>query len=156
VEIPKEVQAGQSRPGYGWGKSPPEEQVRRSIYIHVKRSLLTPILESFDVAETDRSSPVRFATTQPTQALGMLNSDFLHQQAVLFAERLRKEAGKDVAKQVRLALSLVTTRPPSEAEIRRGVRLIEALQTEDGIALDRALPYYCLLVLNLNEFVNLD
>ena len=56
-EIPAEVLAGQSVPGHGWGKSPPEEQARRSIYIHVKRSLLMPILESFDLAETDRSTP---------------------------------------------------------------------------------------------------
>src|SRR5262249_7918163 len=41
-EIPKEVLAGQSMPGRGWGKSSPEEQARRSVYIHVKRSLLYP------------------------------------------------------------------------------------------------------------------
>src|SRR5262249_31373870 len=93
VDIPKEVLAGQSAPGYGWGKSSPEEQNRRSIYIHVKRSLLTPMLESFDVAETDRSTPARFTTTQPTQALGMLNSDFMNQQAARLANRLRAQAG---------------------------------------------------------------
>src|SRR5205814_2867905 len=37
-EIPPEVLAGQSVPGRGWGKSSPEEQARRSIYIHAKRS----------------------------------------------------------------------------------------------------------------------
>ena len=35
-EIPAEVLAGQSVPGRGWGKSSPEEQARRSIYIHVE------------------------------------------------------------------------------------------------------------------------
>src|SRR5207302_5406300 len=89
VDIPKAVLAGQSIPGNGWGKSPSEEQNRRSVYIHVKRSLLTPILERFDAAETDRSSPIRFVTTQPTQALLMLNSDFLNSEAALLAERLR-------------------------------------------------------------------
>jgi hypothetical protein len=156
VSLPAEVLATQSRPGYGWGKSPPEEQARRSVYIHVKRSLLTPILESFDLAETDRSTPVRFATTQPTQALGMLNSAFLNEQASLFAARLRKEAGDDAAKQVRLALSLTTGRPATEDEVRRDVRLIEALQTQDGATSEAALRYYCLMVLNLNEFVYVD
>src|ERR1051326_1342737 len=42
-EIPREVLEGQSIPGRGWGKSSTEEQSRRSVYIHVKRSLLTPI-----------------------------------------------------------------------------------------------------------------
>ena len=155
VEIPKEVLAGQSRPGYGWGKSPPEEQSRRSIYIHVKRSLLTPILESFDLAETDRSSPVRFATTQPTQALVMFNGEFLNQEAAALADRVRREAGANVAGQVRLALNLALARPPTQAEVRRGVTLIAALESS-GDATGDALRHYCLLVLNLNEFIYLD
>ena len=72
--IPKEVLATQSKPGHGWGNSSPEEQARRSVYIHVKRSLITPILADFDLADTDTTCPVRFVTTQPTQALGMMNS----------------------------------------------------------------------------------
>jgi hypothetical protein len=155
-EIPKEVLAGQSRPGLGWGHSSPDEQSRRSIYAHVKRSLLVPILESFDLPETDRSSPVRFSTTQPTQALGMLNSGFLNQQAALFAARLRKEAGNDTTAQVRLALNLATARPPDEKEISRGVKLIERLKNQDGASDDAALRYFCLMVLNLNEFLYLD
>ncbi len=38
--LSKEVLAGQSRPGSGWGNSSEEERNRRSVYIHVKRSLL--------------------------------------------------------------------------------------------------------------------
>ena len=156
VDIPKEVLAGQSVPGSGWGQSPPEEQARRSIYIHVKRSLMTPILESFDIAETDRSAPVRFATVQPTQALGMLNGSFLNQQAGVFASRLKRECPEDPAAQVRRAISLATSRVPSSTEIERGIGLIRALKQEDGASSDSALRYFCLLVLNLNEMVYLD
>jgi hypothetical protein len=155
-EIPREVLAGQSMPGLGWGKSAPAEQARRSVYVHVKRSLLLPILESFDLAETDRTTPTRFSTTQPTQALGMLNSDFLQQQAALFAGRLRREAGMDPASQVRRALSLATSRPPAAEEVRRGLDLMRALRAEDGVSEEQALTYYCLLVLNLNELMYLD
>ncbi len=154
--IPREVLAGQSMPGNGWGQSPFEEECRRSVYVHVKRSLLTPILESFDAGETDRSTPVRFVTTQPTQALALLNGDFVNTQAGLFADRLRREAGFDVPKQVRLALTLATTRPPTDDEIRRGVALIADLQTREGIVAEQALRYFCLVVLNLNELVYLD
>jgi hypothetical protein len=154
--MPTEVTAGQSRPGNGWGKSPPDEQARRSVYIKVKRSLITPLLESFDLAETDRSAPVRFNTVQPTQALGMINSDFLNQQAEVMAARLRREAGDDVRRQVRLGLYLVTSRPPAEAEIKRAVGLVEALQKADHAAPEIALKYFCLLALNLNEMVYLD
>ncbi len=156
TEIPPEVLAGQSVPGKGWGKSPPEEVGRRSVYVHVKRSLLTPILESFDQAELDRSSPVRFATTQPTQALAMLNSAYLNKEAGVLAARLRREAGDDLTKQVGLALRLVTSRSPSREEVERGVDLIGELKTRDGLSDDAALKSFCLVALNLNEFVYLD
>jgi mono/diheme cytochrome c family protein len=155
-EIPAEVMAGQSQPGKGWGKSTPEEAARRSVYIHVKRSLLTPILESFDLAETDRSSPVRFSTTQPTQALAMLNGKFLNDQAAALASRLRLEAGGNPADQVRLALRLVTCRQPTDAEVQRGVELMTALETVDGKSAAEALKAFSLVVLNLNEFLFLD
>ncbi len=154
--IPAEILAGQSMPGNGWGQSPLEEQRRRSIYVHVKRSLLTPILESFDTAETDRSTPVRFVTTQPTQALALLNGDFINEQAALFADRLRREAGKELRRQVALALNLATSRPPRATEIDRGVELITALRTKENLSEQAALRSFCLVVLNLNEFVYLD
>jgi hypothetical protein len=154
--MPAEVLAGQSMPGKGWGQSPPEEQARRSVYVHVKRSLLTPILERFDAAETDRSSPVRFVTTQPTQALLMLNSAFLQDQAALLAARLQKEVGSDRTKLVERALLLATARPPRQEEVQRGVDLIQSLEKRDGLRADVALSYFCLVVLNLNEFLYLD
>jgi len=155
-EIPREVLAGQSVPGAGWGSSPADEAARRSVYIHVKRSLLTPILESFDVAEADRSTPVRFATTQPTQALSMINGPFLGEQAARLAGRLRREAGAEVAAQVALALRLATGRDPGAAEVARGVGLIAAFRAEDHADPEAALRAFCLAVLNLNEFIYLD
>ncbi|OAI39488.1 hypothetical protein AYO40_05675, partial [Planctomycetaceae bacterium SCGC AG-212-D15] len=155
VEIPREIMAGQSMPGHNWGKSSPEEAARRSVYIHVKRSLVTPILDTFDLAETDRSTPVRFVTTQPTQALAMLNSDFLNQQAAIFAARLKKDAGGDTAKQVERALYLATQRKPEEKQVRRGVELIGLLREKEGASAEVALRYFCLMALNLNEFVYL-
>ncbi len=155
-EIPAEVMAGQSVPGAGWGKSSNEDQARRSVYVHVKRSLILPILESFDLAETDRSLPVRFATTQPTQALGLLNGSFMNKQARAFAARLKREAGPESSKQVELALHLATGRKPTEKEIKRGVALISALLERDGASPELALESFCLVVLNLNEFLYLD
>ena len=156
-EIPAEVMAGQSVPGAGWGKSSPEDQNRRSVYVHVKRSLILPILESFDLAETDRSSPVRFATTQPTQALGLLNGSFLNRQAKLFADRLGREAGPEPKDKVELALRLATGRKPTEKEVARGVWLLTMLEGgHAGVSPGRALESFCLVVLNLNEFLYLD
>lgn len=156
VTLPPEVLAGQSVPGSGWGKAPPEEQVRRSVYIHVKRSLLTPILLGFDLAEPDRSTPVRFATTQPTQALGMLNSRFVRDQATRLARRLEEEAPGDPRDQVARALYLVTGRPATGDDLDRGLRLIGSLSGQEGLDPRAALEAFCLLALNLNEFVYLD
>jgi hypothetical protein len=155
-EISAEVLAGQSMPGAGWGKSSKEEQARRSIYIHVKRSLITPILADFDFPETDVSCQARFATVQPAQALGMLNGKFLHDQAEAFAERLRREVGENHRAQVMRALRLALLREPAEREIDRGLSLIESLKKEHGASDEAAIKYFCLFVLNLNEYVYLD
>ena len=155
-EISDEVKASQSNPGSGWGKSSPEEQARRSIYVHVKRSLVLPILSDFDFADTDSSCAARFVTTQPTQALAMLNSKFLNDQASEFARRLKKEAGNDVRRQVTQGFRLVLCRDPEAALVDRGVALIETMQKKHGKSADQALDQFCLMALNLNEFMYLD
>ncbi|MBL8830608.1 MAG: PSD1 domain-containing protein [Planctomycetaceae bacterium] len=155
-EISAEVLAGQSNPGSGWAVSPKAEQNRRSIYVHVKRSLILPLLADFDFCDTDTSCAVRFSTTQPTQALGMINGKFAHDQATAFADRLRREAGADVEKQVTLALRLALGRPTTPADIDHGKQLIAALRERHKLSADQALKYYCLTVLNLNEFAYLD
>jgi hypothetical protein len=80
AKLPAEVLATQSRPGDGWGDSPPEDQRRRSIYIHVKRSLLPPLLTAFDFPDVDTSCEARFITTQPGQALAA-HGAFFHEEA---------------------------------------------------------------------------
>ena len=154
--IPAEVLAGQSQPGSGWGKSSPEERARRSVYIHVKRSLMVPVLESFDAADTDGTCPVRFSTTQPTQALGMLNGDFLNREATVFADLLKKQAAGNQGEQVKLALKRALQREPSAKETARGLKFINDAKKRFGASDDDALKYFCLLVLNLNEFLYLD
>ena len=154
--IPKAVLAGQSVPGKGWETSGPEDSARRSVYVHVKRSLRLPILESFDAAEPDASCPVRFVTVQPTQALGTLNSEFLNAEAAKLAQRLTREAGADVRAQIKLAWRLVTGRDAAETEVQRGAGMIDAMVKQDGATPDVALKYFCLLAMNLNEFVYLD
>ncbi len=154
--LPKEVLATSSTPKSAWGKSTPEEAARRSVYIKVKRSLLVPLLSAHDVADTDSSCAVRFATTVPTQALTLLNSEFMGEQAALFARRLEREAPGDVDAQVRLGLRYVTQRGASATEVARGRRLIDELCAKEGLDAPRALACFCLMALNLNEFVYLD
>jgi len=154
--IPKEVLAGQSMPGSGWGRSSPEEAARRSVYVHVKRSLLVPILSQHDQADTDSSCPVRYTTTVPTQALGMLNGAFTNEQAAALAERLRREAPGDLAAQVRRAVRLTTARQPTDEEVSKDVAFLRRVQERGKLSDLEALRRYCLLALNTNEFIYLD
>jgi hypothetical protein len=154
--IPKEVLAGQSVPGAGWGKSPPAEQARRSVYVHVKRSLIVPILQIHDQADTDSSCAVRYTTTVPTQALGMLNGDFTNLQASAFASRLRAEKPGNLTAQVRRAILLTTGREPASEEVKKDVAFVEQMRKENKLDEPAALAMFCLLALNGNEFMYLD
>lgn len=156
VPIPEEVLAGQSRPGAGWGQSSPEDRARRSIYIHVKRSLVVPMMANFDGADTDASCPIRFVTTQPTQALGMLNSDFINEQAEVFAKYLVANAGSTLQEQVAIGLRRVSQREPTTEEIERGVQLIKSLQQKYKLSPEVALKQFCVMALNLSEFMYID
>jgi hypothetical protein len=154
--IQREVLYGQSMPGVGWRQSAPDDQARRSIYVHVKRSLTVPILGAFDAADTDASCPVRFTTTVPTQALALLNGEFINDQARIFADDVRRTAGEETASQVRLALRRVKQREPSTAEVERGVAFLARLRSKHEVSPGEALRSFCLLALNLNEFVYLE
>jgi len=154
--IPKEVLAGQSKPGEGWPTSPPEEANRRSIYAHVKRSLRVPILVGFDQPDPDSSCPVRYVTTVPTQSLGLLNGEFANEQALALAKRLQNEAPGDAAAHVRRASRLTTGRVPGADEVETDVAFIADLRTKHKLDDLQALTRYALLCLNANEFVYLD
>lgn len=154
--ISAEVLAGQSRPGQGWEKSTPAEAASRSVFVHIKRSLAVPILAAFDAPDPDAPCPVRFTTTQPTQALGMINSEFLNAQAGVFAKAAIAKAGSDAAAQVAFVLRRVLQRDPTQHEIDRGLKFLQTKQQNESASADEALRQFCLLALNLNEFVYLE
>jgi mono/diheme cytochrome c family protein len=156
-EIHKDILAAQSRPGKDWytERMKPEDVNRRSIYIFVKRSLIYPLLASFDLPETDRSTAFRFTSTQPTQALGMMNGDFVNRQAVVLADRVRKEAGTTPRAFAKRVLSLVTQRTVRESEIVELCSLMERLMKR-GSSYKFAQNTAALAALNLNEFMYID
>ena len=156
TKMPAEVLATASRPDQAWGNSSEAERDRRSVYIFVKRSLREPLLAALDQAETDTPCPVRFATTVPTQSLITLNSEMMQDEAIVFAERLKKEAGDELSEQIRLGLKLVMTRQPSDKEVESNVAFVKDMMKAHGLDADRALKLFCLVAYNLNEFVYLD
>jgi hypothetical protein len=153
--IPAEVQAGQSKPGYGWPTSGSSDAAARSVFVHIKRSLAVPVLAAFDAPDPDAPCPVRFTTTQPTQALGMLNSEFLNAQAGVLAKQTMANVGSDPRTQVAFVLRRVLQRQTTQEEINRGVQFLATAQAADKASAEEALRQFCLLSLNLNEFVYL-
>ena len=154
--IPREVLAGQSVPGSNWKKSTPEEAASRSVFVHIKRSLAVPLLTAFDAADPDSPCPVRFTTTQPAQALALINSTFANEQAAIFAQSVRRRTGTDAAACVQAVLTRVQQRTPTEREIARGMKFLDDNIQQEKVSADEALRRFCLLAINLNEFVYLD
>jgi hypothetical protein len=154
--LPQAVLETQSVPGRGWPKEGVEETARRSIYVHVMRSLSVPLLSDHDQAATDTPCAARFTSTVPTQALGMLNSEFMADQSQRFAERLKREAGDSVDAQIRLGLTIVLQREPNVGEVALCRGTVETLQTQHHLSAQTALQRFAMLALNLNEFIYLD
>jgi hypothetical protein len=116
---------------------------RRSIYVYAKRTLPNPLLQVFDLPDMSQSFGARYTSTVPTQALQLLNDDFVLNQAQLFADRLKKEAGNDVGKQIDLAYRIALTRPPTPAELSLATDMIGS-----GSLVD-----FADVMLNLSEFL---
>jgi hypothetical protein len=117
---------------------------------------MVPLMASFDFPEPDTSCEARFVTTQPGQALGMLNGDFLNEQSERLAGRVSEEVGEDPAQQVRRAVELALLRTASDKEVQRGIDLMAALREQHRLTAAQALQQYCLMICNSNEFIYID
>jgi hypothetical protein len=145
-EVPKEALAGNSDPDKIWKPFVEIEASRRTVYAHIKRSFVVPLLETLDLCDTTRPADKRQVTTVAPQALMLFNGEFVNRQAKYFADRLRREAGDDAAKQIERAYLLALGRRPSPTEL---TVMSEFLRRE-------SLEQLCRVVLNLNEFVYVD
>jgi hypothetical protein len=155
VPVPKEALEGHSDPGKVWGVSPERDASRRTIYVHVKRSLPVPLLEVLDVCDAARSTARRNVTTVAPQALTLYNGEFVNKQARHFAERLEKEAGTNPGQQIELAYRLALSRPPTAREQKALLAFLEKEGAEKGGA-KAAREQMCRVIFNLNEFVYPD
>ena len=123
--------------------------------IKIKRSLTVPFFAAFDAADTDTACPVRNTTVVPTQALSLLNSQFIQEQAGIFA-RTVAEKHTEPAEQVSEVLWRVLQRKPTNVEVTRGTGFIAKMIASNGNDRMDALKQYCMLALNLNEFIYID
>jgi mono/diheme cytochrome c family protein len=138
--VSKEALEGLSRKGAEWIVSPNGEQNRRSIYLFLKRALIPPLMTVFDFGDTTAPMAQRDVTLSPTQALAMLNNDFLTQQSEAFARRVIKEAGNDPSEQVKAAWRLALGRAPSAKEASEAIAYVANNPAPNAARLPGDLP----------------
>jgi uncharacterized protein DUF1553/uncharacterized protein DUF1549/cytochrome c len=135
---------------------------RRSVYTYWKRGLKYPMFEVHDQPDPNVTCEMRNTTTVPTQALTLLNNEFVLIQARHFAERVVREAGSDPAKQIRVLYQIALGREPSQKEMDQSLTFLQkqrdyhirrASGADSGLS---ALTDLAHVMLNANEFVYIN
>ena len=88
---------------------------RRSVYLMQQRLKRHPFLALFDGADTNVSTARRELTTVPTQALYLMNNEFVHQRAAGLARRLLSGAS-DEPSRIQQTWQLALGRGPTSDE----------------------------------------
>jgi Protein of unknown function (DUF1553)/Protein of unknown function (DUF1549)/Planctomycete cytochrome C len=114
-------------------------QARRTLYGFIDRQNLDGVYRTFDFAVPDATSPRRFVTTVPQQALFLMNGPFLHEQAQRLAEVIVHDPptnapppesaatwDADPAEGVRRLYRRVLLRSPEPDELNLAVAFIRA------------------------------
>ena len=115
---------------------------RRMIYMTKVRQERDSVFGVFDCPDFNQVVPKRTRSTTPLQALNLLNSPFVLQQADFLVQRLDAEAETAESK-VKLAFNLCFGRDPEPVETQSSIELINETNWH---AFARAM-------LNANEFV---
>ncbi|QDU19961.1 DUF1549 and DUF1553 domain-containing protein [Urbifossiella limnaea] len=116
-------------------------EFRRMVYQHRPRMQPDDTFGAFDCPDGGQVAPRRNVSITPLQALNLLNSPFVVQQAGFFAARVEKDADP-VASAFRLAFQ----RAPRADELAAARELVAK----------HGLPALCRALLNANEFVFVD
>jgi hypothetical protein len=119
-----------------------EADWRRMIYMTKVRQEKDHVFGAFDCPDASQAVPKRSRSTTPLQALNLLNSAFVMEQADFFAKRLEREATTTNGR-IERAFDLCFQRKPSPEDLADASAFIEK---EGLVQFTRAM-------LNANEFV---
>lgn len=137
-----------------------ESSTRRSVYLPVIRTAIYDKLTLFDFPNSNNPVGRRAETTVPTQALMMMNSDFISKQAELIVSRIMDQK-KDHSKEQIISQLYLTlfTRQPSASEVAQSLGFLDAFSalssssnTADA-SVRAALNSLCHTLLMSNEFI---
>jgi len=136
---------------------------RRSVYLLFRRAYNLSFLSVFDQPLVAVNCTRRDTSAVPLQALAMLNDAFVAEQAVHFADRVKRLARASREDAIRIAFRLALARSPSAAEVDICSRLLEgqaaAFRTAKSSAADaehKALVQMCHTLLNTSEFLYVE
>ncbi len=127
------------------------DQWRRSVYIYVKRQLLMPGMELFDAPTTTDSCSLRMQSTVPTQALVLMNDEFVEDQAGFLAERAKREAGANAIPQM---FRITLGREPAARRLQEALEFVQARAAVSDQA--TALRDLAHVLLNSSEFLYIE
>lgn len=100
---------------------------RRSLYGFVDRQNFPGLFRTFDRASPDNTTPLRYQTTVPQQALFFLNSPFVLQQARRLADAVTAGGCSAPSAVVRELFHRVLRRDPDGAEVESAIRMVNEL-----------------------------
>jgi hypothetical protein len=102
---------------------------RRTIYGRVERQNLPAVFRTFDFASPDVHTPMRVNTTVPQQALFLMNSPFLREQAAHLAAREQVALRETPEERVTALYHTVFQRDPAPEEVALGVQFVAGQET---------------------------
>jgi hypothetical protein len=129
-------------------------QWRRSVYIYVKRQLLMPMMELFDAPTTTDSCARRTESVVPTQALVLMNDEFVEDQAGFLAQRAMQEVGDDLPRVIARMYDLAMSRPLSNARMKTALAFVQS--REKASSPQHALTDLAHVLFNSSEFCYIE
>ena len=102
---------------------------RRSVYGFIDRQSLPSVFRTFDFASPDASSPQRFETTVPQQALFLMNSPFIREIVYRLMSRSEFAFVKTKEERIEAIFRVIFARKPTSDEIRLASRYLESEPT---------------------------
>jgi hypothetical protein len=147
--------------------SEPPFPPRRTVYGFIDRQNLDGVYRTFDFAVPDATNPKRFVTTVPQQALFLMNSPFIQEQAKRLAsssqhardgEHLQKSRHPSAADEaedlVRMLYRRALGRSPDSQELALGVSfLLRQEHSSDSLS---PLAQLAQVLMLTNEFMFVD
>ena len=102
---------------------------RRTLYSFVERERSLPGFRNFDFADPEQHTPRRHLTTVPQQALFMMNSSFVAEQARHVVNRLNTEIDESPEQRVQAVYGRLFGRRATPREVKLGLRFISKTES---------------------------